>query len=110
MKERGQMAGLLPPGHPLAPRYWRDETSGVLAPAIERYLTRPRDLTVRDIGLIRAYIRQWIDSPMWDANPHADAAQRANLRELRSLAANVASVGDLRHWFDVALDMGHDPL
>jgi len=104
------MAGLLPLSHPLAPKYWRAETSGVLAPAIERYLLRPKTLTPRDVSLIRAYIRQWIDSPAWDANPHGNEAQRANLNELRSLAARITTVADLRHWFDAALDMGIDPL
>ena len=110
MNEHGQMAGLPPADHPDAPKYWRYETSGVLAPAIERYVRRPRDMTVRDVALVRAYIRQWIDSPAWDANPHAGDAARVNLRELRSLARSITTVQDLHCWFKTALDMGIDPL
>lgn len=46
------------------PGYWRQETSGVLRPAIEDYL-HGRALTPADIAALRAYLRQWIFSPVW---------------------------------------------
>jgi hypothetical protein len=32
------MSTLLPPDHPDAPKYWTYESSGVLKPAVEKYL------------------------------------------------------------------------
>ena len=105
-----QTPGLLSPDHPLAPKYWRNETSGVLATAIMRYLERREALTVRDIALIRAYIVQWIDSPVWEANPHMHDEERCHLTALRREAREVSTVALLDAWIDEALRQGHDPL
>jgi hypothetical protein len=39
--------------------YWMNETSGVLAPAVEAYLA-DRDMTGEQVAAMRAYLRQWI--------------------------------------------------
>jgi len=66
--------------HPLAPKFWRHEPSGVLAPAIERYLNNVL-LTVRDVSLIRAYFEQWVNSPVWDQNPYYTRESIAELHQ-----------------------------
>ena len=104
------MAALIPPDHPDAPKYWRYETGGDLRPAIERYLEHPRKVTVRDVVLIRAYIRQWIDSPVWDANPHATAESRRVLAALRIRATGISNLADISAWFAAAASNGLDPL
>lgn len=93
-----------------APKYWRDETSGVLARAIRVFLGDPGDLTVRDVAYIRAYLSQWIQSPAWDANPHHDDRSRAALAELRAGVGAIADAADIRAWLFAALGEGHDPL
>ena len=60
------------------PGYWRNESSGVLAPAVKRYLAG-ESLTLREIGLLRAYFRQWVDSPVWDQNPHQAPRARGGI-------------------------------
>jgi len=95
--------------HPDAPKFWRFESSGVLAPAIERYL-KNETLTIRDVTLIRRYFEQWINSTVWDQNPNHDAESRAELARLRKTAAAIATARDIRDWVHEALDIGVDPL
>lgn len=88
------------------PNYWRNETAGYLAPAIMRYLNN-LPLSDHDISLIRVYFRQWVDSPVWDQNPHGVipqlAALRASAREIRDRAA-------IDVWLMAAVAAGMDPL
>jgi hypothetical protein len=63
------MASPIPaPGSASAPKYWRDEVGGQLRIAVENYLF-DRVMTIRDVAFMRAYFRQWINSPVWDMNP-----------------------------------------
>jgi hypothetical protein len=91
-----------------APGYWMDETGGQLAPAIERYLAG--ELRNGDIPLIRAYLRQWIDSPAWDNNPHLTADGVRELADLRSSVETIATREDIDGWLKIAIDKGLDPL
>lgn len=92
-----------------APRYWQDETSGVLAESMRRYL-QGDELTVRDISNLRAYFRQWIDSPVWDENPHAGEESKRELALLRSDAKIIANRVCLAAWLLRAEELGMDPL
>lgn len=92
------------------PLYWRYEISGALAQAIAIYLTAPEQMTVRGVALIRAYLRQWVDSPVWDANPSHNEFSRAQLAELRHRARDLADVRQIDAWLDDALIQGIDPL
>jgi hypothetical protein len=95
---------LLPPDHPQAPKYWMHETGGKLVAAVHRYL-QDQPAHPDDMSLLRAYLRQWIDSPAWDgANDQTDLANlRRDVRELRSR-------GDIARWLEQAFDLGIDPL
>ena len=44
------------------PGYWMHETSGVLRPAVEAYLTGG-DLSAAHVAALRAYLRQWMAAP-----------------------------------------------
>lgn len=92
-----------------APGYWMDETGGLLAPAVERYLTND-ELRNGDIPLIRAYLRQWINSPAWDDNPHLDADGIRELVDLRSSVETIGTREDIDGWLKIAIDKGLDPL
>lgn len=92
-----------------APGYWMDETGGKLRPAIARYLDGA-DLSADDIALIRAYLRQWIDSPVWDDNPHLVDSGRAELARLRELARVLTNRESIHAWLALAVDFGVDPL
>jgi hypothetical protein len=85
------------------------EVSGRLAEAMKRYL-KEEPLTNYDIGLIRAYLVQWIESPVWDQNPNMDAAGRAELEELRQAAHKITGRRGIHEWVEVATDWGIDPL
>jgi len=91
-----------------APKYWQHETGGLLAPAILRYM-RGQDLSVRDLALIIAYLRQWVDSPAWDAGP-ATSVDRVRLALLRTFAHKAHSKGDIDHCVRLAGTLGMDPL
>jgi hypothetical protein len=100
---------LPPPESPLAPKYWRMETGGQLAPAIERLIHR-QDLSPTDIHFIRAYFKQWVDSPVWEQNPGADKRYLRFLRRLRKSAGAIKTENDIRTWMRWAVSFGLDPL
>jgi hypothetical protein len=92
----------------MAPGYWMNETSGQLRPSIERYLTGA-ELSWRDLALIRAYLWQWIDSPVWDQNPGGPGGGD-ELKNLRASAARLTDRASIDRWLAVATDFGLDPL
>jgi hypothetical protein len=99
--------GLIPPDHPDAPRYWMYETGGKLVPAMERYL-KGELAEPDDVNLIRAYLRQWIDSPVWDGG--AEGETRTSLDHLRRTVRQIASRAAVDMWLESALDLAIDPL
>jgi hypothetical protein len=100
----------LPREHPDAPKYWKDEVSGRLAAAVRSYLDNPDAMTLREITYIRAYVSQWIQSPVWDMNPHADADSRAGLAVLRAGVGAITNARDIAAWIRAATEAGLDPL
>jgi hypothetical protein len=77
-----------------------NEQSGKLKPAVLAYLKGER-LDDVQIGFIRAYLRQWIDSPMWRGD------------EIEDLRASVGAISDrasIKDWLDDALRANIDPL
>ena len=96
----------LAPDHPRAPKYWRNETGGRLQPAIEAYI-RGEPLSTVHIGLIRAYLRQWIDSPVWAQD---DTSSMGKLRVLRESVDRIVTEADLDGWLHSAVALGIDPL
>jgi hypothetical protein len=91
------------------PRYWREEITGCLAKPIRKFLN---GFTLDDgeIALIRAYLEQWVDAPVWDMNPHADPEGRRELAALRQEAREIATRADIGRWMYKAMQMGMDPL
>jgi len=88
----------------MKPRYWRDETSGKLAVAIQSYLSGA-DLDERQISWIRVYLRQWIDAPVWDCD-----CESVILASLRSAVSLLTSQAKISLWLHRALEIGIDPL
>ena len=101
---------LLPPEHPDAPKYWMLETSGELAAAVNRYLDRhinrvlrdPSGLEQRDIDLIKAYLWQWVNSPLW--------APSGSLQALRMMVATIQTQNDISRAITAAIRLEMDPL
>lgn len=85
---------------PVAPAYWRNETSGALRRAVRAYLEGEL-LSSDDIVLLRAYLRQWIGSDVWRGD--AVAALRLRVDSLCDRATLAA-------WLADADDAGVDPL
>lgn len=81
------------------PGYWMDETSGVLRPAVERYLHR-EPLSGRDIAALRGYFRQWMTGA-WVGPGIADLRRRVD---------GLDSARAINDWLDDALARGIDPL
>jgi hypothetical protein len=95
----------------LGPKYWRDEVSGKLARAVHAYLgIGGRELTAEHVALLRAYFRQWVGAPIWDANPHQSATDVAELAGLRDAVGSLTNRAQIRAWLRRALDAGIDPL
>jgi len=108
--KRAERPVLPAPDDPRAPKYWVYEPDGELAAAIGR-LIRVESLTDRDYQLIRAYFRQWIDSPVWDMNPNHDVAgEAAALATLRAGVDGLATASDIHDWLRLADQTGVDPL
>jgi len=95
------------PGDP--PGYWMHETSGVLRPAVEAYLAGGA-MTSEQIAAMRAYLRQWINSPCWDKNPHATQGDRQQLAMMRRLVDVLTSRATIEAWIAGLTEMGMDPL
>jgi hypothetical protein len=87
-----------PPEPRPAGGYWMNETTGVLAPAVRRFL-RHEPLSPSDIDLLRRSLAQWMGLPF--TGPH--------IADLRALIPAISTRGDLEHWLDIALDAGIDP-
>lgn len=104
-----ELAEAFPLPRPEGPGYWMAETTGVLRPAVEAYLTGA-PLTEQQIAALRAYLRQWIMSPVWDRNPHTSAAAAAALAALRTAVEGLTSRDEIDVWVHAATASGLDPL
>ena len=82
------------------PGYWMDQASGVLRPAIEAYLTGG-DMTRQQVALLRVYLRQWINAPVWFG---------PTVMSLRRTVDDLHDRRSIDRWLDRALDAGIDPL
>lgn len=82
------------------PGYWMHETSGVLRPAIEAYLSGG-PMTREQIAAMRAYLRQWIAAPCWRGR---------EVRFLRRSIDDLTSLEGIRSWLAIAEHEGIDPL
>jgi hypothetical protein len=81
-----------------------NETTGKLKPVIETYLRRRGEMTLRDVAVMRAYLVQWIESPVWDMNPHGTdglAALRLEAGAIRNVAEIDAAIA---HMTEAGLD------
>jgi hypothetical protein len=87
-----------------APGFWRNETSGVLKPAIEAYING-KALDVHQIAAMRAYLRQWIMAPAWDRGEPSP-----ELEKLRSGVDGLTTQKAIHDWLWEALGIGIDPL
>jgi len=91
------------------PGYWMNETSGVLRPAVEAYLAGG-PMTPEQIAAMRAYLRQWVNSPVWDANPHAGTEAKLSLADLRTDIDHLVTRAAISIWIGRADALGLDPL
>lgn len=80
------------------PGYWMKETSGVLRPVVEKYL-RGEALDGRELGIMRAYLRQWIV-----------AFKGPAVAQLLTNIDGIKTTAHLTEWLAFALDAGIDPL
>lgn len=92
---------LLSPEHPDAPKYWMHETSGVLARAVEAYLTGKK-LDKEQIKLLQASLHQWVQSPVWTPS--------GSLEVLRLRVAAIECFWDLHRAIEAAVELNMDPL
>jgi hypothetical protein len=79
------------------------ETSGVLKPVIRRYLQGHR-LEPYQVGIMRAYLEQWFDSPVWRTD------NDGNLESIRVRVHQISETGHIRAVLKDALELGIDPL
>lgn len=87
-------------GAQTVPGFWMHETSGVLRPAVEAYLTGA-PMTREQIAAMRAYLRQWIFVPCWRGR---------TVRFLRRAINDLTSREGIRAWLALAEQEGIDPL
>ncbi len=83
-----------------SPRYWKGKTSGALRPAVEAYL-RNEPMSQDHVAAMRAYLRQWIDAPVW---------QGPKVQPLREAIDGLTSRETIAAWLAVADKEGIDPL
>jgi hypothetical protein len=95
------MKPLLALDDPRAPRFWMHETSGMLAPVVQAYL-EGNAMTPPQVATMRAYLKQWIASPVWGDDPTID--------KLRDQVQTLHTRAQVAAWLHDALDLGIDPL
>jgi hypothetical protein len=83
------------------PGYWMHETGEELQPAVVAYLN-DLPLTSRQVALIRAYLRQWIEVDGW--------APSSALVRLRSSVNEIQTPQDICAWISQAEEEGIDTL
>jgi hypothetical protein len=66
-----------------------------------------KDLTVRDADLMRAYLKQWVDS---EGYPYETGEGRQWLAELRERVRSIASRDDIRQALSIMTARRMDPL
>lgn len=76
---------------------------------IARYLNG-ESLSVRDVLILRTYLRQWVDSTAWDDNPYLNNRGRLLLSELRFQAQHADTPQRIDACIRAAIEMGMDPL
>jgi hypothetical protein len=91
------------------PGYWPNETSGVLMPVMIAYIAGER-LTPEQVGIAKAYFRQWVDSEVWELNPFDDGRNKEELRNVRRCVAAIETRDDLDSALKLMFEMGMDPL
>lgn len=98
------------------PKLWLDETSGQLRPVVQAYYDG-KGLTTVSIALLRAYLVQWVDSPVWDLRPeqHTVASvvendYRTELKRLRRSVRKLQTAAEIREWLIAAGELGIEPL
>jgi len=91
-----------------SPKYWQYET-GVLPAVMTRYL-RGEALSLHDLAILNLYLRQWIESPAWDSNPHLNEQGRNDLAALRDQTRRARCEPDIRRVVKRMVDLGMDPL
>jgi hypothetical protein len=93
---------------PQPPKYWTFEPPE-LSVAVHAYLAG-KDLTVRDVALMRAYLKQWVDSPVWEGYPDETDGGRQWLAELRQRVRAIASPDDIAQALSIMTARRMDPL
>lgn len=85
------------------PGYWMREMSGAARKAVAAYFHGC--MTPEDIAVMRAYLRQWIMSPVWKVEGEDDPiiSLRERIDELTSREA-------FSSWLAAAASIGIDPL
>lgn len=83
-----------------APGYWMHETSGVLRPAVEAYLSG-RVLNDAEIGIMRDYLSQWMTQGDWKGS---------DVEVLIVALPALRTREDLERWLAAADKRGIDPL
>ena len=99
------------------PIYWRNETSGRLAAAVEAYFApyaEPDDgpvpeLSPEHLKLIKAYLVKHLLAPCYWKNPAASSAEKEALQIAVNEARAIANRADLRVLIDALLKIGIDP-
>jgi hypothetical protein len=107
-------SGSSPMSHPSpsssheVPKYWTLDLRD-LSVVVQAYRAE-KDLTVRDVALMREYLRQWVDSPVWEMKPHETDAGRHWLAELRERVRVIASRDDIEQALSIMTARRMDPL
>jgi hypothetical protein len=93
---------------PQPPKYWTFEPPE-LCVAVHAYRAG-EDLTVREVVLMRAYLKQWVDSPVWEGYPYETDGGRQWLAELRERVRAIASPDDIAQALSIMTARRMDPL
>ena len=94
------------------PFNWRDEMSGVLPLAVERYYgSRIGGVPLhrREIELLTDYLEHYINAPCWDGAAEGSEEMARTLAELREEVKGLETADDIGTWISKGMDIGLSP-
>jgi hypothetical protein len=85
---------------PVPPRFWMEEDSGLLAPAVDAYINGEK-LDAQQLELLQLYLRQFLE--------RAVLTGAANRNKLLARVARLRSAHDIERFADELAEWGVEP-
>lgn len=93
------------------PNYWKNETSGQMAKAVEAYWSTSRrgELNSENIASLKLYLIHWAEAPCYRNNEYITETDLAQLDKAIKKAHNINNTEDISITVNILMNLGIDP-